>query len=77
MNPHLMTYGQLRAALQERYQRPPLHVPQAQLEDHLAEQVFRPLEELSDLAEVVRAWKKSLLNLPQVQPGGKSQTADK
>lgn len=42
----LVTYSQLRAALLERYQRPPESVPADRLEDHLAERVFAPLETL-------------------------------
>jgi hypothetical protein len=46
MAPALMTYSQLRAALLERYQRPPERVSTDRLEDHLVERVFRPLEAL-------------------------------
>lgn len=46
MNTQLMTYSQLRAALLDRYQRPPTSVPESQVENHLAEIVFGPLEML-------------------------------
>lgn len=41
-----MTYGQLRTAILERYKRPPIRVKQVQLEDYLADTVFRPMEVL-------------------------------
>ena len=46
MTTPLMTYGQFRAALLEKYQRPPARVPADCLEGHLANRVFRPLENL-------------------------------
>ena len=44
MNDVLMTYSQLRGVLLERYRRAPVTIPHSQLEDHLAEAVFGPLE---------------------------------
>jgi len=41
-----MTYSKLRAALLERYRRTPINIPHSQLENHLAENIFGPLEVL-------------------------------
>lgn len=46
MNDALMTYSQLRGALLERYGRAPCNIPRSQLENHLAENIFGPLEVL-------------------------------
>ena len=46
MSAQLMTYSQIRAALLVRYQQPVIRVPQSQLDDHLADRVFRPMEVL-------------------------------
>jgi hypothetical protein len=40
----LATYSQLRAALLEHYEHPPPHILKSNLEDHLEDRVFRPLQ---------------------------------
>jgi hypothetical protein len=46
MSAQLMTYYQILAALLVRYQQPVTRVAQSQLDDLLAERVFRPTEVL-------------------------------